>query len=289
MNPGLIELFAIIGGDETALLHSENSHAHYAAMDSGGQGELFGEADKNERQYYCFYEEDAAIVAALHSASPIVSALSPQARRLFKISRNAFDDITHAWMSELPIAAAIVRFGRKILAVAADSGNRQQAAEIAATDRSDPDVRTVHAAAFKSLREFDRLRGLLRFCPDEDGTYIACCEPDHFVLPALGPHFRERFGETPWTIVDNKRRICLHCELGQPPRLYAIGEGPVFSDKLPEPSAEAQSRGSHPDGEWGNLWRHYHKIINNESRNNPNLQRQFMPIRYWKYLNELKE
>jgi probable DNA metabolism protein len=40
-------------------------------------------------------------------------------------------------------------------------------------------------------------------------------------------------------------------------------------------------------GEWEKLWQHYHKTINNESRNNPNLQRQFMPKRYWKYLTEL--
>ncbi|MCL2215341.1 MAG: DUF4130 domain-containing protein, partial [Treponema sp.] len=37
---------------------------------------------------------------------------------------------------------------------------------------------------------------------------------------------------------------------------------------------------------WEALWKHYHKTINNESRDNPNLQRQLMPRRYWKYLPE---
>ena len=36
------------------------------------------------------------------------------------------------------------------------------------------------------------------------------------------------------------------------------------------------------------LWRLYHRSINNESRNNPGLQRQFMPSRYRKYLNEFE-
>jgi len=40
-----------------------------------------------------------------------------------------------------------------------------------------------------------------------DGMDIARCEPDHLVLPALGPHFRERFGQTPWAIIDEKRRL----------------------------------------------------------------------------------
>jgi probable DNA metabolism protein len=115
--------------------------------------------------------------------------------------------------------------------------------------------------------------GLLRFCPDTHGAYIARCEPDHLTLPALGPHFRERFGQTPWAIIDEKRRLGIGCS-GAELAFFITGEGPA--------SLENQ-----PDSEWENLWRHYHKTINNESRNNPDLQRRFMPQRYWKYLTEL--
>jgi probable DNA metabolism protein len=129
-------------------------------------------------------------------------------------------------------------------------------------------------AAYKVWHEIDRLRGLLRFCPDEDGVYIARCAPDHFVLPALGQHFRERFGETPWAVIDEKRSLYLHCAGGGEPELFCMGDGCSFA-------------GNTAGGEWENLWRHYHKTINNESRNNPDLQRRFMPKRYWKYLTEL--
>ena len=286
----LVALFAAMGGEGADVIQTETilhryRNTHTSAMDDNGQGDLFGEADRGERRFSGFGEADIAIVAALHSASPMdFSVLPPQASRLFELSLNAYSDIVHAWMSELPITAGIIRFGQKILAAAdsaaGDDGQRR-AAEIAASDHCDPDVGAVQAAAYKTLREFDRLRGFLRFCPDEDGAYVAFCEPDHFVLPALGPHFRERFGKTPWAIVDNKRRLCLCCEQAQPPRLCELLETAFLTTFL---TAFADKP---PGGEWEELWRNYHQTINNESRNNPKLQRRFMPRRYWKYLTEL--
>jgi len=280
----LVALFAAMGSEkaETVPPCYRSTHAQRGAADDSGQGDLFGEAERGDLR---FDEADAAIIAALYSASPTampqdISVLPPQARVLFELSANAYSDIVHAWMSELPVEAAIIRFGRKVLAAAdsvADADGQRRAAGIAATDRGDPDVNAVQAAAYKTLREFDRLRGLLRFCPDDDGAYVAFCEPDHFVLPAFGPHFWERFGETPWAIVDNKRGLCLCCEQGQPPRLCELRESAF-------PTALA---GKLPGGEWEELWRNYHRTINNESRNNPELQRRFMPKRYWKYLTEL--
>jgi len=130
--------------------------------------------------------------------------------------------------------------------------------------------------SYKVLHEINRLQGFLRFCPDENGVYIARCEPDYFILPVLGSHFKERFGETSWAIIDEKRRLCLRCTAGGEPELVCPEE--VL------PSGE-----NPPDGEWENLWRNYHKTINNESRNNPALQKSFIPKRYRKYLTEFQK
>jgi probable DNA metabolism protein len=226
------------------------------------------------------------------------SFLPENARRLYELSVDAFDAVVHSWMSELPVINETIRFGRKIFAAAdnavasmavsvADGASacqrpdsrrelietaERQAAEQAATDRGDPDVLAVRAAAYKVWHEINRLMGLLRFCPDENGVYIARCEPDHFILPALGPHFRGRFGETPWAVIDEKRRLCLRRAGGG---LELIGVNEDLSTEKPQ------------NGEWENLWRNYHKAINNESRNNPDLQLRFMPKRYWKYLTEV--
>jgi hypothetical protein len=251
-------------------------------VDSLYQGDLFNEANNNGRTFSNFDEADIALITALHSAAGVnLSGLPPHAQLLFELSINAFESIVYARMSELPLGAEITRYEHKVLdaANAAVSANgeiqiaRRLAAETAAADRGDPDVNAVLDAAYKVGHEIHRLMGLLRFSPDEDGIYIARCEPDHFVLPALGPHFMERFGEIPWAIIDEKRRLCMRC-VSRSLEFINIDKTPAFL-KTP------------PDGEWENLWRHYHKTINNESRNNPDLQRSLMPKRYWKYLNEV--
>ena len=269
-----------------------------SAYNANEQGELFAEPGSRERSPITPDTADATIIAAMYApAGRDLVVLPPVARRLFELSVDAFDAIIRAWISELPITDSIIRYGKKILAAAGmadDMANgttadtaaltrraeietaQRQAADAAATDRGDSDVRTVLEAAYKVWHEIHRLMGLLRFCPNEDGVYIARCEPDHFVLPAFGPHFQERFGETPWAIIDEKRRLCLYCTTSEQPKLFSIsGNG------APSPH--------NTEGEWENLWRNYHKTINNESRYNPGLQRQFMPRRYWKYLTELQE
>jgi len=266
MRLSLCPLFAAIGGD-TAYNAGDTG-----AAGAGGdqQGELFGGpapgGDTPPPD-----DADSAIMAALHAPGGMdLAALPPAACRLFELSVDAFTAIVQAWMSELPLTPAIIRYGQKILAAAdgaADAGaDERQAAGTAATDRGDADAQAVLEAAYKVWHETHRLMGLLRFSPDEDGVYIARCEPDHLVLPALAPHFSERFGPTPWAIMDEKRRLCVSSS-GAPP-------------------ARARPR-RHDGSAWETLWKHYHQTINNESRSNPAVQKRFMPTRYWKYLTEL--
>jgi hypothetical protein len=232
---------------------------------------------------------------------------------LLELSANAFDNFVFAWMSELPVEGEILRFGWKVLAAAgavavsgtvwgtADAGDIPAAetpvppaetafravgpearwrAERAASDRGDPDVRAVLAAACKVDREIERLKGFLRFTPlgggddgGKNGFYLARCFPDHHVLSALAEHFTLRFGTRGWAIVDERRGIALLRRPGEDARLV-----PAELFGSPDQAADDCEK----------LWRHYHKTINNESRNKPALQRQFMPKRYWKYLPELR-
>jgi hypothetical protein len=201
----------------------------------------------------------------------------------FEASAGAYGSFLHAWMSELPIERELLVFARRVITAAREAGDRaggvgapevRDAAEAAATDRGNPAVRTVLAAAYRVSREIHRLMGLLRFNPGGDGSYRARCGPDHFVLPALAEHFYRRFGESPWIIIDEKRRIALVRESRVEPRL------------IPWMGPSGENSGADP---WEALWRHYHQVINNEQRKNPELQKQFMPRRYWKYLPEMRD
>jgi len=196
---------------------------------------------------------------------------------LFELSVDAYYAVIHATMSGLPIKGEISRFVEKV----SKAGDRDEAARVA-SDRGDGDVLTVLKAAYKVTVEIHRLTGLLRFSPDPEGVYIARCSPDYFILPALAEHFTLRFGQTPWAIIDEKRKLRLQgglqSENGAPAKLTA------------QPSSDlpvAAPAGEENVDSWEELWRLYHRSVNNEARKNPRLQRQFMPERYHKYLPEM--
>ncbi|MFP3042126.1 TIGR03915 family putative DNA repair protein [Treponema primitia] len=225
---------------------------------------------------------------SVYAGSCVISSGSPPdipaARRLYELSANAYDRFVHGWMSELPIEAELIRFAWKVLAAGQDapgglkSPGAREGAEAAAADRGDPDVQAVLSAAYRVWKELDRLRGLLRFSPASSGIYLACCTPDHFVLPGLADHFTQRFGEAPWVIIDERRSLALACSPDKEARLISLEDLPRILQ-----------RSSGKNDPWEDLWRNYHRVVNNESRSNPQLQRQFMPKRYWKYLPELRE
>ena len=123
-------------------------------------------------------------------------------------------------------------------------------------------------------REAHRIMELLRFTPNADGVLTARCAPDNYVLPALKGYFMARFIEMPWAIIDEKRGLCLLRKQGEKPQIIEWKE------------TEENARGKTGTDEWEELWKHYHKTINNEDRHNPKLQKQFMPKRYWKYMPE---
>ena len=215
--------------------------------------------------------KETAVIAGLYSKKGVdFSCLPNTAKRLFELSANAFDALVHAWMSELPLETKMLSFGGKII----NAKNRAEA-ENAASNRADDSARIVLETAYRVWHEIDRFRGFMSFIPDANGRYIAHCEPDYFILPALGEHFSLRFGGTPWAIIDDKRGLCLNC----------------FSSTQPDmqiASAQHAEKEAADKDQWERLWRNYHQIINNESRNNSELQCQFMPKRYWKNLPEMK-
>ena len=226
------------------------------------------------------------IISGMYSSAGVdLSSMPEQVRRMYELSIDAFKSVVHAWMSELPVRESVIRFGRKVF-----NAVDRSAAERAATDRGNPDVKIVMDISYKVWHEIDRMRGLLRFCPNDDGLYIAYCTPDYFVLPALAEHFTLRFGDTPWAIIDEKRGCCLCRMSGQAPVFGTIENQCIQSLNNTGQNDTSHLFSGKPDkpnsDEWEKLWQHYHKTINNESRNNPDLQRRLMPKRYWENLPE---
>ncbi|MDR2798603.1 MAG: TIGR03915 family putative DNA repair protein [Treponema sp.] len=213
---------------------------------------------------------------------------------LYEVSVQAYDTCLYAWMSECAIPGEIIRFAKKVLATAKITGRSvpggmgsfevRVAAEQVLTDRGDPGTKVVLEAAAKVRHEQHRLMGFLRFSPNKAGIYTARCAPDHFTLPILARHFTLRFGTLPWAIIDEKRRISLMRTYGEEPRLISGVEIPD-QERRKSGSADVFDAGQ----DWEQLWRQYHRSINQENRKRLALQRQFMPVRYWRYLVEMTE
>ncbi|MDR0503480.1 MAG: TIGR03915 family putative DNA repair protein [Treponema sp.] len=265
MRCSLNELFSIIGSNAGA----GNFGAEYVR-----QEELFGLTEEPKPIVRQYNSGDIDFTLHYFTRGFCVKKLEGIARVLFELSRDAFDTALHAWMSEEPVVTEIIRYCRKVIAAAQVSGC---AAEKAACDRGDSDTLAVLSSAGRVFHEVHRMMGLMRFIPGSNGIYTARCAPDHFILPVLGEHFTSRFGETAWAVTDEKRNLILCRNPGEQIKIFPC------NDKKTENSAE----NSIPD-EWETLWKHYHRTINNESRNNAGLQRQLMPKRYWKYLSEME-
>lgn len=188
-------------------------------------------------------------------------------------SPEAYQDCIQAWMSDEPIERDILNYVFTLLRAPNNTIMEQRR-----TDRSWQPCETVLRASQRYLRELDRLLGLLRFKPTQEGYLVARCEPETFALPGLAEPLQHRFGSSAWAVQDEKRHLVLSCNGKDEPVLAAYDPAnPPFSP--PE--------GLVPD-EFEALWQEYHEIINIDSRKNPELQKRLMPLRYWKYLPEVQ-
>jgi probable DNA metabolism protein len=180
------------------------------------------------------------------------------------LSGDLFDLILRIWMSEEPLEAIL-------LGVCAEIGRRGAGA---LDDHGDPRVRALVQASRRVMREIHRLIGLARFSLRTDGIWSAPIEPDHNILSALVPSFARRFGSEAFAVVDARRRLAVRSEGG---RIEALSGDSALA-LLPDREEEAEA----------SLWRRYYASTENPARLNPGLQRRLMPMRYWKYLPELR-
>jgi probable DNA metabolism protein len=236
---------------------------------------------------------------------PDPAALDGAAGILSQVSLDAYDALVCSWMSDFPVEGEALRYGLRVLAAAEGavpaavpwyaSEEARRNAAIAAQNRGDDDCRTVLAASYKVAHEINRIMGFLRFKPGAGGRYVARCSPDHFILPALEPHFTRRFGDTSWAVIDEKRGLALVRE-GRASRILLTGGAPLFREDSGRVSQrpESQTRGPRTQGPrvqdpWEVLWQSYHRTIRSGDRKNPALQRRFIPQRYRDYLNEFDD
>lgn len=134
----------------------------------------------------------------------------------------------------------------------------------------------------KVSKEYDKFLGIIRFTELSNGVFYAPIEPDFNIVPFLTGHFYERLSGTKWMIHDIRRGIAVyHCE--------GKTEYVEFVDEMTSHLNMSTLMGKSENEErFAEMWRAYFKIIAIESRINPKLQRQFVPLRYIKHMTERK-
>ncbi len=136
---------------------------------------------------------------------------------------------------------------------------------------TDPTVLKINQLAKRVSWELHRLLGLIRFQEIDSGIFYAPLEPDHNLLPLLAPHFVRRLADQNWLIHDRKRQLAV---------IYNQEEWVIT------PLARFTINNTIQEKQYQGLWQGFFRSITIKNRENPKLQRRFMPKRYWKYLIE---
>ncbi|AEX86450.1 hypothetical protein XO10_10185 [Marinitoga sp. 1135] len=131
---------------------------------------------------------------------------------------------------------------------------------------------------YKVSNEKHKFIGLLRFRELSNGLYYAPFEPDHNIIILLARHFINRFSNQNWIIHDIKRNLALVYSKGKVDLININISNQYFFKDLENLSKD--------EIEYQSLWKTYFNSAAITERNNSKLQKQFMPIRYWKYLTE---
>ncbi len=130
-------------------------------------------------------------------------------------------------------------------------------------------VKRVNKAAIKTGGEAHRFLGYIRFVHGGEDIYMANIRPESHILPLIGAHFCQRYGDQRLIIQDVGRRQAIVSD----GRRWAITQ---LQEVLPLPQ----------EGEFEVLWKRYFTIIANPARKNTRLQQQFVPLKYREFLVE---
>ncbi len=135
---------------------------------------------------------------------------------------------------------------------------------------SDPLVHRLAMMGKAIRRDLHKMHAFLRFRRVETAggeRFVAWFEPDHHILAAAAPFFRNRFGSLDWTILTPEGRVSW------------TGGALVFGP--PATRGEAAAGDGFEEG-----WRDYYESTFNPARLNTTAMRAEMPKKYWRNMPE---
>lgn len=191
---------------------------------------------------------------------------------LMKLSQDGLKTVLYCYLSAEPGSeVALCEYLQKVMV----------SNENIETNLSDPVVLMIRKTGEKVAKEVNLFKGIIRFREIEPGFFYAPIEPDHQITPLLAEHFRRRFADQRWLIHDRRRNSGVFYDGNQ----ILFLKNFELKPKLRDLSASTACF-SEQENDYQELWKLYFKNIEIQERVNPKLQRQHLPVRYWKYLVE---
>lgn len=122
--------------------------------------------------------------------------------------------------------------------------------------------------------EAHHFKGFLRFAQLKNGIYFSKIKPKNNILPLIAGYFNDRMGQEKFMIYDEKYHLCLVHEPGQETTIYVPGK------EEEEILQRMQEFHSEEEREMQKMFQTFYDSITIESRKNPALQRNNLPLRF---------
>lgn len=141
-------------------------------------------------------------------------------------------------------------------------------------DLSNPVVSELVALEKHAVNESERMRQFVRFNHLENGVWFARCNPNASVIPLVMSYFAARLNDQPFIIWDERHLVA---------GVYDGRDWSLVSgDAVNVPSATVE------DALMEEAWKRFYDALSIDVRYHPELRRQFMPVRLWRNLPEMK-
>lgn len=186
------------------------------------------------------------------------------------VGRDAFSAIMRAsTCDDYDTGAVVHRFVRYAMARPA---SRRRLAIL--DELSNPVVADLLQLARHAANEAERMRQFVRFQHLENGVWFARASPNAAVVPLVMGYFAARLNDQPFVIYDDAHSMAGLYD-GRRWQLVRAGISVL-------PSATTH------DELMQEAWKRFYDALSIDARYNPELRRQFMPVRLWKDLPEMQ-
>lgn len=202
-----------------------------------------------------------------------------KARKVFRTLRRRFGEEDCEWLC-LALTSEEPDKAQAAYRTVVDALGRGAGENHLFDSMADPFVNRAYSLGRNAWREYHHLLGFVRFRELEGGILFSRISPRNHILSFLMPHFEDRLPLENFMIYDERRDL-----LG----LHRAGDSWYLIGGTGDPEEAGRLRASPKEAGYQELFRRFCRKITIEERENADLQRNMLPLRFRKNMTEFQE